>query len=437
MKNTNKKQWFNIKFASERIKRTKLWQHLTDEFDKNNRIFFAISHKIKEETIIEEKLELSKEETTTPTKKTKRKKIFNTCLFIANLALVCMVFWNFAHEQGGIQPLRTLFANSPKWGYIFLAIGLFFLTNIFNGAKFAVFIFSKTRKFRPVFSYKLAAFGRYYDLITPMSTGGQAFEIYYLKKNGYSGEASTSLPMAKYMAWQVTFTILCTTILCLYSKNIVSTPAVLVLAWIGLSANILLFLFIFFMSITKRFGAALVVWSLKILAKMHIIKNYRKTLRKVLKFVKSYQYTIKHFAKSPLTVTCSLLATLGSLVSTAMIAYFVLKSFVPHPAMSWYDMLCYCMICECAIAIIPLPGGSGASELSFNALLGSLFPSGTLFWGVLLWRILVYYAYIPQGWLVMLIDSFRSKDKPLPKIKEISFVPKREKSTKTSPVIKE
>ena len=437
MKNISKRKWFNIKFASEKIKRTKLWQHLTNEFDKNNRIFFAISHKIKEETIIEEKLELSKEETTAPTKKAKRKKIFNTCLFIANLALVFLVFRNFANEQGGIQPLHTLFANSPRWGFIFIAIALFFLTNIFNGAKFAVFIFSKTRKFRPWFAYKLAAFGRYYDLITPMSTGGQAFEIYYLKKNGYSAEASTSLPMAKYMAWQVTFTVLCTTILCLYSKNIVSTPAVLILAWIGLGANILLFLFIFFMSITKRFGAALVVWSLKLLAKMRIIKNYRKTLRKVLKFVKSYQYTIKHFAKSPLTLSCSLLATFGSLISNALIAFFVLKSFVSHPAMSWYDIVCYSMICECAIAIIPLPGGSGASELSFNALLGSLFPSGTFFWGVLLWRILIYYAYIPQGWLVMLIDSFRDKNKPLPKIMEISFVPKKEKNTEASPVIKQ
>ena len=95
------------------------------------------------------------------------------------------------------------------------------------------------------------------------------------------------------------------------------------------------------------------------------------------------------------------------------------------------------MICECAIAIIPLPGGSGASELSFNALLGSLFPDGTFFWGVLLWRILIYYAYIPQGWIVMLIDSFRSKNKPLPKIKEISFVPKKEKPSEKNLVIKE
>ena len=426
MKRENKAKWFNIKFASERLKRTKIWQHLTSEFDRNNRIFFAIAHKIKPETIIEEKLETSKEETTSTTPKTKKKKIFNLIFFIVNLALVFFVFWNFAHEQGGIQPLSTLFTNSLKWGYLLIAVGLFFLTNIFNGAKFSVFIFSKTRKFRPIFSYKLAAYGRYYDLVTPMGSGGQPFEIYYLKKNGYSGEASTAIPLAKYMIWQVAFSILCTVILIMYSKNLISTPGVLILAWVGLSIILLLFLFVFFMSITKKFGAALVVWVLKLLVKIKIIKNYRKTLKNVLKFVKSYQYSIKHFAKSPLTVGLSILATFGSLIANALIAFFVLKSFVDTPAMSWYDIICYCMICECAIAIVPLPGGSGASELSFNALLGSLFPDGTLFWGVLLWRILVYYAYIPQGWIVMLIDSFRDKNKPAPKVNELSFDPKVE-----------
>lgn len=422
-----KKNWFNIKFATEKIKRTRLWQHLAEEFDKNNRVFFAISRKLSQEVIIENTLEDSKDEAEPTTKKSKKKKIFNTVFFLINMVLVALVLWNFAHEQGGIQPLSTLFANSPRWGYLLIALALFFATNIFNGLKFSVFIYGKTRKFRPIFSYKLGAYGRYYDLITPMGSGGQPFEIYYMKKNGYSGEASTSVPLAKYMIWQFTFALLCTFILIMYSHKLVSSPAVLILAWVGLSIILLLFLFVFFMSITKKFGASLVVGVLKLLVKLKIIKNYRKTLRKVLKFVKSYQYSIRHFAKSPLTVICGVLVTLGSLLCNSLIAYFVLKSFVDNPAMSWYDIVCYSLICDCAVAIVPLPGGSGASELSFNALLGSLFPEGTLFWGVLIWRILVFYAYIPQGWLVMLVDSLSKKQTINHSANEISFEPKKKR----------
>ncbi len=405
MKNKHHSKWLNIKLAKGKLKKSKLWQKLKNDINKNSRVFFVVSKQIDNTTVVESTLEKTKQHIS-PTK-SKKKKIFNIVFFIVNLALVFFVFWNFANEQGGIQPLSTLFANSPKWIYLFIAMGFFFLTNIFNSLKFAVLIFSKTKKFRPLFSYKLASYGRYYDLVTPMSSGGQPFEIYYLKKNGYSGETSTAIPMAKYMIWQISFAILCTCILIAYSKDLVTNPVVLTLAWIGVGLVLIIFLFIFLMSITKKWGSALVVAVLKLLAKLKIIKNYRKTLWKVLKFVKSYQYSIKQFAKNPWTVIMSIMVTMGSLICNASVAYFVLHAFTPTPAMAWWDMVCYCTICDCSVAIIPLPGGSGASELSFNAILGTLFPIGTLFWGVLFWRIFVYYAYIPQGWIVMLIDFIK------------------------------
>ena len=62
-----------------------------------------------------------------------------------------------------------------------------------------------------------------------------------------------------------------------------------------------------------------------------------------------------------------------------------------------------------ATAYIPLPGGSGAQEISFNALLGTLFPDGTLFWGVLLWRVLTYYMYLVLGMGVVISNMFQHK----------------------------
>ncbi len=415
-------KWINKALDRFSFKRTRLWQNMTEVFDKNNRVFFAISRKIDSTTIVEGALTESIDEATSSTPKSKRKKIFNLVFFLVNMGLVFLVFWNFAHEQGGIEPLSTLFANSPKWRYIFIALGLFVLTNIFNGLRFSTFIYSKTKKFRPIFGYKLGAYGRYYDLVTPMGSGGQPFEIYYLKKNGYSGEASTAIPLAKYMIWQITFSVLCTIILILYSSKLVElSTAVLVLAWVGLGIILALFLFVFFMSVTKKFGAGLVVAVLKLLAKLKIVKNYRSTLRKVLRFVKSYQFSIKSFVKNPWTIILSSLSTVGSLVCNSLIAYFVLRSFVAEPQMSWFDMLAYSLICECAVAIVPLPGGSGASELSFGALLGSLFPDGTLFWGVLIWRVLTYYLYIPQGWIIMLVDSLHKNKEQKQTLQKLSY----------------
>ena len=130
---------------------------------------------------------------------------------------------------------------------------------------------------------------------------------------------------------------------------------------------------------------------------------------KVLRFVKQYQFCIKSFAKSPGTIISVFISSLGSLISNALIAYFIYISFTEAPIVSWWDIVCKCFICDLAVCFVPLPGGTGATELSFNSLLGSLFTEGTLFWGILIWRFLTYYLYIIQGAIVLLLDMFHSK----------------------------
>ncbi|MDY5676371.1 MAG: lysylphosphatidylglycerol synthase transmembrane domain-containing protein [Eubacteriales bacterium] len=410
MKNKNNQKkpsfWLNLKNKLVVFKKTSI-ENIKANIEKNSRIFFTTSKKLSDDTLIEHKLTQTKD--AIAKKKTKNKKIFNLLFFLFNIILVVAVFYNFAKEQGGVQPLSTLFANKPKWRFLWVAVGLYAIAVIFNTLKFSFLIHSKTGKFRLWFSFKLATIGRYYDHITPLGSGGQPFEIYYLKKNGYGGDIATAIPLAKYMVWQIAFMIICTFILIAYGPNYSTSPIVLICAWIGLALIMLLFLFVLFMSITKKFGASLVVGVLKLLNKMHLIKDYRKVLIKVLKFVKQYQYCIKTFAKSPWTILSVLFASIGSLLSNALIAYFILIAFNTTANISWWDIVCKCFICDLAVCFMPMPGGSGATELSFNALLGSLFTEGTLFWGILIWRFLTYYLYIIQGAIVLICEMFKKK----------------------------
>ena len=416
MKNKNNQKkpsfWLNLKNKLVAFKKTSI-ENIKANIEKNSRIFFTTSKKLSDDTLIEHKLTQTKD--AIAKKKTKNKKIFNLLFFLFNIILVVAVFYNFAKEQGGVQPLSTLFANKPKWRFLWVAVGLYAIAVIFNTLKFSFLIHSKTGKFRLWFSFKLATIGRYYDHITPLGSGGQPFEIYYLKKNGYGGDIATAIALAKYMVWQIAFMIICTFILIAYGPNYSTSPIVLICAWIGLALIMLLFLFVLFMSITKKFGASLVVGVLKLLNKMHLIKDYRKVLIKVLKFVKQYQYCIKTFAKSPWTILSVLFASIGSLLSNALIAYFILIAFNTTANISWWDIVCKCFICDLAVCFMPMPGGSGATELSFNALLGSLFTEGTLFWGILIWRFLTYYLYIIQGAIVLICEMFKKKkDKTKP-----------------------
>ena len=120
---------------------------------------------------------------------------------------------------------------------------------------------------------------------------------------------------------------------------------------------------------------------------------------------------MKAFTKSPITLLLVGICTIGAIVSNGMIAYFIYRSFIEVPLVPWYDVFCKCIICDLAICFIPLPGGSGVSELSFNSLLGSLFTEGALFWGVLIWRVFTYYLHILLGGIMLLVGIIFPKIK--------------------------
>jgi len=411
IKNRDVSTWYNTSRSHVKLKKSSM-EKLRADIKSNSRMFFATLGRIDEETILNETL--NKATTVVDTPKSRKKKIWSICFFVLNVLLIFFVFYNFAREQGGVHPLSELLAGHPKWIFLLIAVGFHFLTVFFNTFKYFILIKHHTGKFRFWFSLKVATIGRYYDLITPMATGGQPFEIYYLRKNGYSGDKATAMPLAKYMVWQISFFLLCLIILILHSADYVSSPLVLICAWVGLSFVLLIFLFVFFVSVTNKFGASVIVGILKLLHKLKIIKNYRRTLLKVLKFVKSYQYNIKHLFNNPLVVLGEIFVTILGLISNSLIAYFILLTFCETPNFSWWQIVCMCCICELASSFIPLPGGSGAQELSFNALLGTFFPDGTFFWGVLFWRILTYYIYILEGFILIIGGSIKNRLKKQP-----------------------
>ena len=145
--NKNIKKWFNPRFLKETIQNSKIFKKISTNIQNNCRIFFAIERQIDKESIVEYNLDQAKN-VSPETKKGKKKKTLTACLFILNILLVVLVFYNFAKEQGGIQPFSTLIANHPRWSFLFIALGLFILTTLFNGMKFLFLIHNKTKKWR-------------------------------------------------------------------------------------------------------------------------------------------------------------------------------------------------------------------------------------------------------------------------------------------------
>ena len=109
-KKENKKNfWVNTKNKLTTFRKTSI-KKIKSDVEKNSRIFFATAKTISEEIVIDHTI--SQSETAMAKKKAKNKKIFNVLFFIFNLILIVAVFYNFAIEQGGVQPLSSLFSTT-------------------------------------------------------------------------------------------------------------------------------------------------------------------------------------------------------------------------------------------------------------------------------------------------------------------------------------
>ena len=293
-----------------------------------------------------------------------------------------------------------------------------------------VWIVCSTKVYRPNLSYKVAAIGRYYDVITPFATGGQPFQIYYLNKYGIKPSESVSITLGKYIFRQIASVVFFGVALFvnLYITASASNPGQVtigVASWAGYAINFILLSIIILICTNKKIGGGLVIGFIKLGYKLKIVKDYKATFRKVMLGVRNWQSTIKSYNKSYFIVPANTLLSIVYMLSMYSIPYFIFCAFEGWQPAMWSHILTLAVMVDLAACFMPLPGGTGVAELSFVALFSSLFSTGNVFWALIIWRVASYYIYIIQGLLLLLYDAIignkrlsKNKDKwSKPKVK--------------------
>lgn len=338
--------------------------------------------------------------------KAKKKKIWNWIFLLLNIVVVVGICW-YQFSTGDAISFGGLLDLNANWGFLALAVLMAICSNLFETTKCFHLIYITTHRFRPFLSYKSTSLCRYYDAITPMSSGGEPYQIFYLKKRGIRGEVATSIPIVKSLFWQISNTSLCVALLIFNARAYLnSNPLIITLAWVSVGINTMVLLSILLLSVSKKVGPRIVIGILKLLSKMKIIKNYQLTFRKVMRFVINYQNCMRSFASNIFTVIIQLILALGELIITMLIPYFIYRTFAVGPDLiPAIDIITKTLICNIISLCIPIPGGSGVAEISFIAMFSSLFKDGTLTWAMLIWRILSYYIHIVRGISITIYDT--------------------------------
>lgn len=350
---------------------------------------------------VEEKMEEATKEVSS--KSEKKKKIRNVIFLIFNLVLVAAILiWN-VKTSDDFTPLSLL---DIKFQYIAVIVAFLFLAVSMDVLSTHRMIYRKTLRSRWHLAYKASATLRYYDAITPMATGGQAFMVTYMTSRDVPAPTALSVPIAKLLFQNVAWLII--TFVCLIVSFTSHMPSLVSAASIiGFVLGFVVVFAILFLSISKRAGKKLVAWVLKLLVKMHILKDFDKHYAKVWSFVEDYQNIFREYKHAKLDIVYQLILHALRNVCVFSVPYFIYIAF-PHslgtPVATFGEFFVYTAMIDLASSFIPLPGGTGMNEITFQGLFNPYFV-GTTFWALLVWRFVTYYYYLLQGLGVMAYDS--------------------------------
>ena len=362
---------------------------------------------IEEKPSEESKKKLDEYEQQVAVQKSKKKKIWNLIFFIFNILIVGgIILYNVLGED--FTSLGDLQING--WAVLIL-IALFGIIIYVDCLPIAYLVKKACKRSRFKLSFKTTIWGRYYDAVTPMATGGQPFQVTYLISYNVPSTSALSIPIAKMFFVQLTWFFI--SLVCLivsFTNGGLYNTYVSIASYIGFVCNFVVLFVNFFLAVSKSTGRKIVVRVLKLLQKMKIVKDYEKQYKKTTAYIEDYQNIMIKYMKSIkdflyMFITISLRTILVYTIPFLLYCALVEVNFAYYGVFFIMGVLI-----DLAASFIPLPGGSGMSEISFSAMFALYFP-GKVVWALLLYRFFTYYVYLLMGVGISIYDFAYGKRK--------------------------
>ncbi len=308
--------------------------------------------------------------------------------------------------------------------FFFILLGVVLLYILTESFQYSFILKTSTGRFRFKNSVKVALLGKYYDAVTPLGTGGQPFQIYYLHKKDIPKGVATAVPIVKYtfstFAKGIFSIIFFSLVFVILPPDVYKNPgftAIYVLAWVSMFLNMLIPVIMIFGSLFPKAGKKLMIRIIALLAKMHIVKRKYKVTKKYVTEMSEYRRSLKEILKRWWIVITLLLIALVTALFNFSIPFFTVTALAnTTPTWHlWAQMFCGGLLAYYSASLLPTPGNSGGIEATSGLVFASVLsfvPGGEngaiALWIIIAWRFLTFYVYIITGIGINIFDIIRS-----------------------------
>ncbi|MDD4316289.1 MAG: lysylphosphatidylglycerol synthase transmembrane domain-containing protein, partial [Clostridia bacterium] len=291
-------------------------------------------------------------------KKTRIRKSIVYSVFILLNVLVILVVLLLENKSGNViagkEVLRTAGENFP---YTAIVFAIFFV-QVAADTVSLYFLLKQSGKKDFVLSLRTSIIGKYYDKLTPWSTGGQPLQMAYMSSHGVDVPTACAIPLAKSLIKVITVgaAVLPVFIFSGIRVNVYAMVAAYISVCCGALIPVLMIVFVRHPEWGQRFTR----WLIRLLCRMKIVKDYDALYAKfsvlVDNFLKGMGYLSTH-RKMLLIVG---LMTLIDVAAINTIPYFIMKAF-GYPNVDFWYIFVLCLFVSYASYFAPSPGAAGVA----------------------------------------------------------------------------
>lgn len=334
-------------------------------------------------------------------KKTKRK------LNIVLLIVVTLLVLYFSLKDNFNEIINQI-VNMNAW-YLLIAFLLLFVFYIFKSLSMYSFCkrINKDFKFRE--SIQLILRTQFFNAVTPFATGGQPYQIYYLKKCDIDYASSTGIVLQNFIVYQIALVLL--GLIALFVNQVFNlfegSKMLARLIALGFIINTLVIVIMFMVAFSKKMNKRIIGFGIKILTKLKIVKNKEEKLKEWDTNINNFYDSAKKLLDDKKTFIGNIIFNFIALCCLYIIPLFVLYSMGEFNVINgWITVVvsAYVMIIG---SFVPIPGGSGGLEFGFVTFYGNFITGSKLSATMLVWRFITYYFSMILGAVALNIKKVK------------------------------
>ncbi len=252
---------------------------------------------------------------------------------------------------------------------------------------------------------RYAFVGYFYSGITPSATGGQPFQLYYMRKDGNSTALSTVTLLSMALFYKLIMVAMGVALLLFWSKGIVAYLGAYVwVYYLGLTLNILiLFLILAFMLIPEKTKSMIHTLEL-LLVKMKVLKENNIRKERIDLFIAGYKDSVDFIFQNKFKIGVLTVLTFIQRSSLLFIPLFIYLG-LPLENTSFLTILCIQASIYVAVDMLPIPGAQGITELIYSNALGGIFTEQYLKTSMIITRSVSFYLILLIGMMVVLFNG--------------------------------